>query len=141
MKMTHFSRSLAFATALFAGAMTFAAALTAEAAEPNKGQLAAYVWAENPKAAAAYTPSAGYQFNITKAVNSITRTGDGKYAVKLVGVKSAGGHAQVTAYGAGTDFCKVVSWNPAGNDTSVNVACFTHDGKPADTQFALAFFN
>lgn len=123
------------------GLTALALGTPAQAAEPNKGTLVGYVWAENPKAAAAYTPSAAYQFNATKAVNTVTRTGAGTYTVKFAGLKSTGGHAQVTAYGAGPSYCKIVSWNPAGADQNVNVACYDGKGGPADAQFALAFYN
>ncbi|MCK6547087.1 hypothetical protein L6R52_14655 [Myxococcota bacterium] len=123
------------------GLSALALAAPAQAAEPNKGTLVGYVWAENPKAAAAYTPSAAYQFNATKAVNAVTRTGTGTYTVKFTGLKSTGGHAQVTSYGAGPNYCKIVSWNPAGADQNVNVACYDANGAPADAQFALAFYH
>lgn len=110
-------------------------------AQQNAGQPIAYVWADQPKAAQAYTPSAGYSFNAKKGANQITRTGAGTYQVKLGNAKTSGGHAQVSAYGAGSDHCKIVSWNPAGADEVINVACFNAAGAPTDAQFALIFFN
>jgi len=126
-----------FATAL---AISFVAARTAEAADPPKGQLAAYVWAESARAPGTYTPSARYQFNMTNGINTVTRSGPGVYQVKLADLKLSGGHGQVTAYGNGPDYCKIVSWSPSGADTVVTVACFAPNGTPFDTQFALAFF-
>lgn len=127
--------------ALLALAAAFGAAATAYAAgNDNKGQIAAYVWADQP-ANASYSPNGTYQFNITKGANSITRTAAGAYTVKLAGVKTSGGHAQVTSYGAANDHCKIVSWNPAGADETVKVACFNGAGAAADAQFSLIFFN
>jgi hypothetical protein len=130
---------LSMAVALIAALLTVSVARTAEAQE-NRGQLVAYVWAENAKSPS-YSPSEKYRFNTTKGAVTITRSNTGVYVVKLANLATQGGHAQVVAYGADNSHCKIVRWNPAGKDQEIHVSCFRTDGSPADSQFALAFFN
>ncbi len=66
------------------------------------------------------------------------RTGNGTYEVKLEGIATPGGHAQVNAYGSGNVFCKAVRWNAAGADEIVQVACFKGEA-PTNSQFSLLF--
>ncbi len=92
----------------------------------------AYVWGNNP-AAANYTPNPAYSFNLGAPV-SITRQATGTYKVQLGNIASGSGqNAQVTAYGATNDHCKVVSWSGG----AVNVRCFAPNGTPTDAQFSL----
>ena len=57
----------------------------------------------------------------------------------------AGGHVQVSSYGALNTFCHVGSWSTGGPDFSATVLCFGHGsgggGGPAlqDSQFDLLF--
>lgn len=98
----------------------------------------AYVWANDP-AAAQYDPAPSYQHNSTGATNSISRSGVGQYRVLLPGLSSTGGHVQVTAYGGGTGYCKVQTWNDSGADEVVDVRCFDSAGNPSDEQFTMVF--
>ncbi|MGK4001562.1 hypothetical protein WMF31_02980 [Sorangium sp. So ce1036] len=98
----------------------------------------AYVWANNATAAA-YTPDPMYQFNSSGASNTIARQGVGYYAVTLPGQTALGGTVEVTAYGAGSDHCKVSSWGQSGGDTVVRVRCFDSAGAPSDGRFTLNF--
>jgi hypothetical protein len=99
----------------------------------------AYLWADQASATSEYTPSASYQFNSTGAANTVVRTGVGTYTAKLPGVGSATGHVQVTAYGTGSERCKVVNWSPSGTTQQVNVKCFTSAGTAGDTRFTLTY--
>jgi hypothetical protein len=112
----------------------------------NSGYLVAgaqpvwgYLWANDPTSPS-YTPSAQYQRNISGALNTIERTGTGAYAVHFTKLGIYwGGTVDVTAYGPGSETCKVGSWGPALSDLRVDVRCFDAAGNPADTQFAAAF--
>ncbi|HEY3181299.1 MAG TPA: hypothetical protein VGJ77_00570 [Gaiellaceae bacterium] len=98
-----------------------------------------YVWA-NDATAASYTPNTQYQRNSTGALNTIERTGTGAYTVHFtkLGIYY-GGTVDVTAYGSGSENCKVGSWGPSLSDMRVYVRCFDAAGSPVDTQFAAAF--
>ncbi|WP_437851613.1 hypothetical protein [Sorangium sp. So ce363] len=98
----------------------------------------AYVWANNPTASA-YTPAATYQFNSSGVNNTIAREGVGYYAVTLPGQTAGGATVEVTAYGPGSDHCKVGSWGQSGDDAVVRVRCFDSSGAPSDSQFTLNF--
>jgi hypothetical protein len=114
---------------------TFGSAATAQAAPP-KGTVGAYVWLGD---AAARNPiSAQYSYNSVNKANTVKRTGNGTYEVKLEGIGTSGGQAQVTAYGSGSVLCKPVRWNQAGADQIVQVACFKGE-TPTDSQFSLLF--
>jgi hypothetical protein len=99
-----------------------------------------YVWANSPSVAS-YTPSTTYQYNSTGAINTITRSGVGAYAVRFPGLKTLGGVAQVTSYGGGNTYCNVGSWFLSGTDTVVNVRCFAPNGTPADSMYTVLFLN
>jgi hypothetical protein len=98
----------------------------------------AYVWANQP-AAASYTPSLTYQYNSVGGNNTITRSGIGLYTVDMPGVGANTGTVAVTAYGSGSDYCKVGAWWSAGADLSVTVRCFTSAGVATDSAFAAHY--
>lgn len=98
----------------------------------------AYLWANQPLVEA-YTPSTAYQWNSKGLLNTVRRLGVGQYQVTLPGLNVPGGTVLVTAYGSGTERCKVGEWNRLGNDTVVNVYCFDVSGNPVDTTFTLSF--
>jgi hypothetical protein len=72
----------------------------------------AYLWAEQPTAPS-YTPAPGYQFNSSGATNTLVRTGVGAYTALLPNLGTAAGTVHVTAYGTGSEACKVASWGPS----------------------------
>ena len=98
-----------------------------------------YVWANDPTAGS-YTPSATYQRNSTGALNTITRTGVGSYTVNFenLGIYY-GGTVNVTAYGIGSETCKVLYWDPVLADQLAHIRCHTAAGAPVDTQFVASF--
>jgi hypothetical protein len=98
----------------------------------------AYLWADQPTAPS-YTPSLAYQFNSSGATNTVVRTGVGRYTAKLPNLGSQTGHVQVTAYGTGSERCKVERWYPSGTTQQVNVRCFTSTGTPVDTRFTMTY--
>jgi len=96
-----------------------------------------FVWANNPTAAN-YTPTATYAYNSAGGPITITRASPGVYAVSfanLGGQGKAGGHVQVTAYGTGSETCKVASWASAAADFVANVRCFSAAGAAADSRY------
>ncbi len=102
------------------------------------GSEVAYLWANQPTTAD-YQPAANYQANSTGAVNEVTRSDVGSYQVRLPNLGQAGGHVQVTAYGAGSQRCKTTGWGPSGVDQLIGVQCSTAAGSPTDTYFTLSY--
>jgi hypothetical protein len=94
-----------------------------------------YVWANQPTAAS-YLPAAPYQANSSGAVNRITRSGKGNYRVILPNLGAAAGNVQVTAYGSGSEHCKVAYWNSV---EGIRVKCYTATGNPVNTRFDVSF--
>src|SRR5688572_15560374 len=90
--------ALATAFALAVGLFAFQMGRSEAAGEQNRGQLVAYVWAEN-KSAPSYSPSDAYRWVMSKGAVTITRASVGVYTVKLGNSGVPGGHGQVTAYG------------------------------------------
>lgn len=102
-------------------------------------QKSGYAWANEP-ASANYTPNATYSFNSSGGGINITRSGAGTYAVRFAGLgggASAGGNVLITAYGGGSEACKVVNWNSAGADFTANVRCFNAGGIGVDTLYTI----
>ena len=87
--------------------------LTGGAASPPSvsGPSGAYALADQPTSPS-YTPNLSYQWNDFGSTNSITRTGVGAYQVHFPSLAMNSGDVQVTAYGFGSDYCKVKSWAP-----------------------------
>lgn len=103
----------------------------------------AYLWANDPLAES-YTPDEMYQYNSTGALNTVTRTGVGYYAVTLPGMTTDGGHVQVTATSGSNEsapfaighVCEVADEPEGGNFL---VQCVTTGGEPVDTGFSLLY--
>ena len=122
--------------------VTLTVPATARAA-PGGPRGSAFVWANQPFSAS-YRPNPNYQWNSRHpftAVNTITRTAVGSYAVQLPDLGAVSGTVLVTAYGPGTSNCKVQSWGPNGTAQSVKVRCFTATGRPADAPFTMSYTN
>lgn len=105
----------------------------------------AYLWADQPSAASCYTPSPTYQFNSRGGTNTVCRLGVGEYEATLPDMEkhqfepSAGGHVQVTAYGAGAERCKVRNWIHSGSSVRARVGCINASGAAADSRFTLSY--
>jgi hypothetical protein len=104
----------------------------------TSGRTNAYLWANNP-VAASYTPAGTYQWNSKGLINTVRRISAGHYQAVLPGMTAAGGTVLVTAYGSGTERCKVGGWSQSGSDTVVDVYCFDVNGNPIDTTYTLSF--
>lgn len=140
--------------AVCAFAIVLCALAPAAMADPGRGSsVQCYVWANDPTAAAPYSPSSFYSYNAVGRASSniVQRTGVGTYTVTCKGVGGGalfsgatswgpGGHVQVTAYGSeDADQCKVVNWSTGGADFSANVRCYNHAGALSDNRFDLLF--
>lgn len=141
-------------------AMCFVMALggwaSTSVADPGRGAYPlCYVWSHtaSPAIGVPFTPSATYSYNtVGKApANTVTKTAVGTYSVTCKGVGGgalfagygtwgAGGHVQVTAYGAeDADYCKVQSWATGAANFTATVKCYNAAGAPSDNRFDLLF--
>ncbi|MDQ8046975.1 MAG: S8 family serine peptidase [Patulibacter sp.] len=82
------------------------------------------------------TPPAKRQANSTGATNTVNRITTGRYSASFPGFTGAVGNPQVTATGTSGNFCQIV---PPLSVSSVDVACYSPAGTPADTTFSLSF--
>jgi len=99
----------------------------------------AYAWANSPSAAS-YTPSVAYSYNSAGGPITITRSGQGTYAVRFAGFGGngiVGGNVQLTPYGPGHEHCRVHNWSSGGPDFIVNVTCSNTLGVADDTRFTV----
>jgi hypothetical protein len=113
--------------------------LYARASTLSKGD-GAYVWA-NDSASSSYSPSSSYAWNATGGAVTAGRLGLGRYFVQFAGQGFTGGTVLVTAYGTGSEYCKIVTWGK-GSPSSlqvVNVNCFDTGGNPVDTRYTLNY--
>lgn len=107
------------------------------------GQWGAYLWTDSPSATSSYTPSATYQWNASGLLSTVVRTSTGNYNVTLTGQTSEfPSSLLVTAYGDGSEYCKLVNWGTGSTSTSnmAYVRCFAANGQPADSRFTLSYF-
>ena len=99
-----------------------------------------YVWANNPTAAN-YSPMAAYSFNSSGEAINIQRLSVGRYLVtfnELGGNGVAGGHVQISDYGAGSHQCRILSWASNSVNFIVNVQCQDQrTGTPLDARYSL----
>jgi hypothetical protein len=97
-----------------------------------------YAWA-NEAGSASYTPLASYASNSTGGPITITRSGNGAYAVRFVGLGRADGqreNVQVTSY-LEMSYCGIGSWQTVGADLVVNVLCFSPAGMAMDSRYTV----
>jgi hypothetical protein len=104
-----------------------------------------YVWSNNPTSAK-YTPYSGTSFNSSsQSVTdgpTIGRNSPGIYTVTFPRMGVTGGVPHVTAFGSGTQQCKVKNWGPVASgspDLRVLVKCFDISGALADSMFMASF--
>jgi hypothetical protein len=101
------------------------------------GHRLGYALADQP-AAPEYTPHPAYAYNSAGQPIEISRRDVGSYTVKFMGLGGmglAGAQVQVTAFGAGTSFCKVHGWLSSGPDLVIRVRCY--DIGPADSRYSI----
>jgi hypothetical protein len=108
----------------------------------NAVGASAFVWAGNPTGS--YVAHNGYAYTSANwtgnANHSIAQLGTGQYRVDFTGVgDEIGGNVQVTAYGWGSERCKVGGWGPNGAAMSAWINCHDVAGQPVDTQFTASY--
>lgn len=97
-----------------------------------------------------YTPTSAYQHNTTGALNTVTRTAEGRYTVAMPGLGAPfaspnRGIAHATAEHTTSKRCEAVGWSSGfvapGQPIplSVDVACHTAAGTASDARFVLQF--
>jgi hypothetical protein len=103
-----------------------------------------FVWAQSPTGT--YTADSNYSRNSSGGVsglginNTITQTGTGSYRIDFPNIGSEiGGNVQVTAYGSGSERCKVASWGSSGTTLQVFVNCYDASGNAVNTQFTASY--
>jgi hypothetical protein len=106
----------------------------------------AYLWADQPTTAGCTTPSLAYQFNSRGATNTACRVSTGEYDVTMPHMEpdrfnptTKGGTVQVTAYGSGSERCKVRYWYESMTNVIARVGCSTAAGVAADSRFTASF--
>jgi hypothetical protein len=98
----------------------------------------AWVWANNPTAKS-YTPNVKFAHSQQGGKVWVTRTSPGKYEIKFAGWSVStrvSSNVQVSAYGVGSNHCKVASWSPSNDTLGVKINCFTSGGTPDDSMFS-----
>lgn len=102
------------------------------------GPEGGYVWAYDATSASyTPTPTSSYAWNSTGQAINITHSTTGVYTVTFKGQNWSGGTAEVTAYGSGSEYCKLDSLSRVNTDKQVIVRCFTTTGVPANTLYSL----
>ena len=115
---------------------------------PEGGMQYFYLRANNPTATD-YTPTLSTQQgwidsfvgpgHFTSAA-TIHRNGTGSYRVRLPEMDPYYSTVKVTAYGTSSGTCTVLDWfQGPGDDTDVEVRCFTAAGAPMNSQFTLSY--
>jgi hypothetical protein len=104
---------------------------------PGDTNELAYLWSN--QLTGTFTPAPAYQWSTSGQLGQVTRAALGRYDVTLTGLPEVGGSVLVTAYGTGSEYCKVNYWYSTGADTVAEVLCFDNDGKPVDTLFSLSY--
>lgn len=116
---------------------------TAIRPSPAGGPFIPWAWvvARNPSAAS-YIPAARDRGNSAGGVNTVTRTGTGRYTVEMPLVGSGeSGIVQVTPLASTPRLCRVEEWLAVAGAELVFVRCFTRSGDPANSAFSLNYLN
>jgi hypothetical protein len=115
-------------------------AITSTAAQAVAVRGAGYVWSGNP-ADRAYNYNSS-NLGLGAPINTVTWLSTGRYQVTYPNIGVFGGTAHVTAYGSGTEQCKIEGWGPNVNGgQDVIYRCFGLDGELVDTLFSASFTN
>jgi len=101
---------------------------------PDNEAGVAYAWANNATARS-YVPNT--QFSSSPGPISISRSGTGAYSVSFSQTRASGGHVQVTSYGSAATRCSVGRFTGTTTFTAT-VNCVAPNGRPVDSQFAIA---
>lgn len=107
-------------------------------APPERHVQGAYAWAHRTNLPE-HVPHEIYQHSSRRETLSVSRSGPGRYEVRLPRFTRPGGHVQVSAYQT-TTTC--AAGDPADGDEVkvVPVNCWAGTGEPADSRFTLIFW-
>jgi hypothetical protein len=97
----------------------------------SSGHPTTYAWT-NDSSSESFTPASGYAFGSGSQGLLASRTGEGAYGMRI-GSAARFGNVQITAYGWGSEYCKVAYWTEV---SGIQIRCF--DGTPtaaADTLY------
>ncbi len=117
--------------------LPFHAGYGAYSAAPGENDGLTYLWSN--ELTGTFAPATEYQWSTSSQANQVQEIATGTYQVTLAGLGAVGGSVLVTAYGTGSEYCKVAYWYPSGGDTVVEVLCFDGTGQPVNTLFSLSF--
>ena len=113
-----------------------ATATTKQALAPASD--AAFVWSSS--GTGSFNASPSYSYNSSGGTNYITQLTTGQYRVDFPGLGGTiGGDVQVTAYGGGSERCKVSYWTSSGSTLQVFVNCYTTTGVATNTLFTANY--
>jgi hypothetical protein len=101
------------------------------------GGTVAYLLADQPKTAS-YTPAAAFRYSTEAGTPKVRHVSKGQYRVTLPNF-GIGGAAVVTATGTGKQMCQLGALGTAGSPKKIDVRCFTPDGLPSNSPFAISF--
>lgn len=110
----------------------------------------ANAWAHDTTSAS-YVPYSWYSYNSTGLGITAGNGSVGNAWMKFNGLRSTGASngwgtnvssaSMVTAYGNGSEYCKLAGWGDDGANSTVNFHCFTAAGAPVNTPYVGAFYN
>jgi hypothetical protein len=97
-----------------------------------------FVWSSN--LTGSFDASSFYSYNSSGGTNHITWLSTGQYRVDFPGLGNiVGGNVQVTAYGSGSERCKVDGWGSAGSTLQAWISCYTAGGALTDSLFTANY--
>jgi len=99
-----------------------------------------YVFANDPSSAD-YIPDPARQWNSKGGTNTIQRLDVGQYQITMPKLNTIGGTVLVTAFGWGSERCKVVNWAPRTQGTVIRANCFAANGSAVDTRFTISYMS
>lgn len=108
------------------------------------GRSGGHAWA-NDATSASYDPMDHWEYievsgsGPSSSHVSVTRSGPGNYTVNYPVLSATGSTAQVTAYGTGSEYCKVRGWSGSASNSSVRVDCYDASGAPTDTRYVSGY--
>jgi len=122
------------------GAAIVALIAAASAGTAQAAERVGWVWANQPNATSAYTPSSTYSYSSNNGAITVTPISTGYYEVSFRGLHSGVGtdDVQVTAYDT-SGYCLSAGWGPSGSTLDAYVSCYDASGNPANSYFDLLY--
>jgi hypothetical protein len=122
------------------GTMKLVLCATPEAGYWPTTGASGFAWSASPDASQSAPPQYSHNSSANNPPTFINWLSMGSYRVEFPGLGSElGGNVQVTAYGNGSDRCKVGGMGSSGTTLQVNVLCYDVAGQPVNSQFSVAY--